>query len=155
MSNFLSRFSFKVATLALIATVLSATMLNVPARAETPNFSLSTPGIVLMTIHLPGQYIADVTAVSRIKLPFKAKVLGVSASARASGGTSPTLTVDVQDDGTTILSAPVAVTAGAVAEATLASPQIADESVVTVDLVITGTSPTWDDVDILLTLIRN
>lgn len=126
-----------------------------PNQAATPNVAVATPGVVLMPVHLQGQFTADVTAVATLKLPFPARVLGVSASARASGGTSPTLTVDVLDDGTTVLSAPIAVTAGAVAEGTLAAPVIADESVITIDLAITGTNPTWDDVDVLITLIRN
>ena len=126
-----------------------------PNQAATPNVAVATPGVVLMPVHLQGQFTGDVTAVARLQLPFPALVLGVSAAARASGGTSPTLTVDVLDDGATILSAPVAVTAGAVAEGVVAAPVIADESVVTIDLAITGTSPTWDDVDVLITLIRN
>ena len=142
-----------VASVVLIASM--AFSAATPAQADTPNLSVATPGVVLVAVHLPGQYTADVTGVTRIKLPFPAKVLGVSAAARASGGTSPTLTVDVQDDGVTILSSPVSVTAGTVAEATLASTSIADESVITLNLAITGTSPTWDDVDVVLTLARN
>lgn len=120
----------------------------------TPNIPISTPGVVLVPLQLPGQYTADVTAVSRFKLPFAARVVGVSASARASGGSAPTLTVDVLDDGTSVLLAPIAVTAGAVAEGTVASPAVADESVITVDLAIGGTNPTWDDITVLLTLVR-
>ena len=126
-----------------------------PAQADTANISVATSGVMVVPLHLDGQFTTTTTAVARIKLPFKAKVLGISASARASGGTTPTLTVDVKDDGTTMLSAPVVITAGAVAEATLANTQIADESVLTVDLAITGTSPTWDDIDVLLTIVRN
>lgn len=137
-----------------LAAALLFTPVAPPAGAATPNIAIATPGVMVLPVHLPGQYTASVTAVARIKLPFEAKVLGVSASARASGGTTPTLTVDVLDDGTTILSAPIAVTAGAVAEGTLAAPTIADESVITVNLAIGGTTPTWDDVDLLITLIR-
>lgn len=126
-----------------------------PADAVTPNYSTAIPGVVVVPVHLSGQYTADVTAVAKIKLPFRAQIVGVSATARASGGTTPTLTVDVQDDGVTVLTAPVAITAGAVAEAALATATIADESIVTIDLAITGTTPTWDDIDVLLTLIRN
>lgn len=119
---------------------------------QTPG--LSTPGVFPLPIHLAGQHTADRTAVSRIKLPFPAKILGVSVSARASGGTTPTLAVDVQAGGTTILSAPISVTAGAVAEGTVATDTIADEAILTVDLAIGGTNPTWDDLDVLLTLVR-
>ena len=122
----------------------------------TPNLSIAIPGVVLLPLHLPGQYTASVTAVARLKLPFAARVLGVSAAARDSGGTSPTLTVDIEDDGESILTSAVSVTEGAVAQASIdaAKAVIADESELTVDLAITGTTPTWDDVDVLLTLVR-
>jgi hypothetical protein len=119
---------------------------------KTPD--VATPGVVLLPIHLAGQYTADRTAAARIKLPFKAMVLGVSASARASGGTTPTLAVDIQAGGTTILAAPIDVTAGAVAEGEIATDTVADEAILTVDLDIGGTNPTWDDLDVLVTLVR-
>ncbi|MEX2372411.1 MAG: hypothetical protein WD800_01285, partial [Dehalococcoidia bacterium] len=69
-------------------------------------------------------------------------------------GTTPTLTVDVLEGGVTVLSAPIAVTAGTVAEGTITDANLADESTITVNLVITGTSPTWNDITVLLTLVR-
>lgn len=139
---------------AILAVALLFNPVAPPAGAATPNIAVATPGVMVLPVHLQGQFTADVTAAVRIKLPFPAKVLGVSASARASGGTDPTLAIDVLDDGATILSAPISVTAGAVAEGTLAAPTIADESVLTVNLDLGGTDPTWDDVDLLITLIR-
>jgi hypothetical protein len=81
------------------------------------------------------------------------KLIGVSATARASGGTTPTLTVDVLAASTSLLSAPLSVTAGAVSEATISTATIADETVVNINLTIGGTNPTWDDISVLLTLI--
>lgn len=149
-------FTRHLAALAGIV-LLAAASLSVPAAAQTVNIPISTPGVVLIPVHLDGQFTATTSAAVTIKLPFRAKVLGVSASARASGGTAPTLTVDVLDDAASILTAPVAVTAGTVTEAALdaAAAQIADESIVTIDLAITGTSPTWDDIDVLITVARN
>ena len=119
----------------------------------TPNLNLNVP-VVLLPVEISGQRSASVAAVARYKLPFKARLLGVSASARASGGTTPTLTVDVQAGGASVLSAPVAVTAGAVAEGVVETPAVADEAVITIDLAIGGTTPTWDDISVLLTLVR-
>lgn len=123
------------------------------AHAATTNAS---PGadVVVLPVHLPGQHTADAADIAAIKIPFEARVLGVSATARASGGTNPTLTVDVQEDGSSILSTPVAVTAGTVAEASVSDTVLADEATLTLDLAIGGTSPTWDDVTVLLTVIR-
>lgn len=116
--------------------------------------SIATPGVSAIPLVLSGQRTATTAAVALFKVPFAVRLLGVSASARASGGTTPTLAVDIQDDGASVLSAPIAVTAGAVAEGALAHPDVADESLITVDLAIGGTTPTWDDITVLLTVVR-
>lgn len=136
------------------AVILSLAIFSATVFAATPNYSPAVPGVVVIPVQLSGQYTTSTTAVSRFALPFAARVVGVSASARASGGTTPTLTVDVLDDGTTLLSAPVSVTAGAVAEGTVSVPVVADESVVTLNLAIGGTTPTWDDITVFLTVVR-
>ena len=59
----------------------------------TPNLSIAIPGVVLLPLHLPGQYTASVTAVARLKLPFAARVLGITAAARDSGGAAPAPTL--------------------------------------------------------------
>ena len=99
---------------------------SLPLFAATQNFSVFVPGVVVIPIHISGQYTATTNPVAMFKLPFKAKLLGVSATARTSGGTSPTLTVDVEDDGTTVLSSAISVTAGTVSEGTIAAASIAD-----------------------------
>lgn len=139
---------------ALVAALGLAGLSVQGALAATATPTIATPGVQVIPLHIAGQQTADVAAAIRLKLPFKAKLLGVSASARASGGTDPTLAVDIQAAGTTVLSAPIAVTAGAVAEGTLATTTIADETVITVDLDLGGTSPTWDDITVLLTVVR-
>lgn len=128
--------------------------IGLPAFAATNVPSVATPGVVLIPIEISGQRTADVAGVARIKLPFAAKLLGVSASARASGGTTPTLTVDVKVGANSLLSAPISVTAGSVAEGTVTTSAIADETVLVVNLAITGTNPTWDDITVLLTVVR-
>lgn len=126
------------------------------ANAATPNYAVGTGvDVVVIPLHISGQYTATTAAVARFTLPFAAQVIGVSASARASGGTTPTLTVDVKEAGVTVLSAPITVTAGAVAEGTISDTALADESAITVDLTIGGTSPTWNDIVVLITLVRS
>ena len=122
--------------------------------ADTTNFPTST-SVQMVPLVISGQYTATTTGVVQIKLPFKARLVGVSATARASGGTSPTLTVNVKQGATSVLSAPIGITAGTVAEGTITSPQLADESTLTVDLTIGGTSPTWNDISVVLTLAPN
>lgn len=140
----------RIASLA-IAAVLGLAVFA--ANAATPNYVPSTP-VTVMPFHISGQYTASTTAVIKLTLPFKAKLIGVSATARASGGTTPTLTVDLLQGGTSVLSAPIAITAGTVAGGTVATATLTDESTITVNLAITGTTPTWNDITILVTLVR-
>lgn len=140
----------------LLAVVLmfAAILPTTPAIAATPNYSTAIGGVVVIPLHISGQYIATTTGVTRFAMPFKARLVGVGASARASGGTAPTLTVDLLDDGTSALSSAISVTAGSYTEGTIANAVVADESVITVNFAITGTSPTWNDITIFITLLR-
>lgn len=144
--------------IALMAAVLVAAVLAIAppqqVLAATTNFGPSTP-VYVIPIQISKQYTTTTANVARFALPYKASLVGVSASARASGGTTPTLTVDVLKGGVTMLSAPLAVTAGAVSEATVTVSAIADESVITISLAIGGGTPTWDDITVLLTVVRN
>jgi hypothetical protein len=124
-----------------------------PTQAATPNYNLNSQ-VEVIPFHISGQYTTSTTAVAKFALPFPAKLIGVSTTARASGGTTPTLTVDVKSGGTTVLSAPISVTAGAVSEGTITTTTLADEATITVDLTIGGTSPTWNDITLLLTVVR-
>ncbi len=141
---------FKLLLVSLLAFV---SMIGV-APAATQNYSLGTP-VTMLPIMISGQRTASVTNVAKFTIPAKMKLIGVSATARASGGTTPTLTVDVLAASTSLLSAPVSVTAGAVAEATIATSAIPDETVLNISLAITGTSPTWDDISVMLVLVPN
>jgi len=140
----------------LITAALAALSLSfgaAPALAATPNYSPATP-VVVLPFHISGQYTATTAGVVKITLPFKAKLIGISATARASGGTTPTLTVDLKQGASSVLSAPISITAGTVAEGTITTSTLADESTITVDLTIGGTSPTWDDIMVLVTVAR-
>lgn len=124
------------------------------ARAQTPNVPVAVPGVVLVPLHFPGTFEASVESAAAFRLPFPARVLGVTATARASDGTGEELTVDVLMDGVSILDAPMDITAGEVAQGAIATPLLADESDITVDFDIDGTEPEWDDITVLITLIR-
>jgi len=139
--------------LALAALALSALVITPAAVADTTNYPLTVQTSVI-PFHISGQYTATTASVVKFKLPYAAKLVGVSATARASGGTTPTLTVDVKEAGTTVLSAPVSITAGTVSEGTITDTLLADESTITADLTIGGTSPTWNDITLLLTVVR-
>ncbi|MBI1397067.1 MAG: hypothetical protein GC151_13910 [Betaproteobacteria bacterium] len=138
----------------LVIAALVGLMLSVGgAVAATTNQSPAVQ-VVLIPIHVSGQYTASTTAVARYKMPFACTLIGASASARASGGTSPTLAVNVKEAGTTVLSSTMSITAGSVTEGTISDSAIADEAELTVDFTIGGSSPTWNDISILLTCVR-
>ena len=129
---------------------------DIPNRADaaTQNYSEVVTGVQIVSLPIMGTYTATRTGIITFQIPFKAKVLGVSAKARASSGTTPTLTVDVKEGGVSILSAPFSVYSSAVTEGTISDKTIADEATVTVDLTIGGTSPVWQDITTILTLRR-
>ena len=104
-----------------------------------------------VSLHCCRQLTASVTDLFRFQMPFAATLIEVCAAARASGGTTPTLTIDVLEAGVTVLTTPISVTAGANAVAAPSDAAIADNAAVTVNAAIGGTSPTWDDITVLLT----
>ncbi len=145
---------FKKLSTFMLALCVLAFALPMLAISATQNYPTSATGVQVIPIHISGQYTASTTDVVELQMPFAAKVLGISATARASGGTAPGLDIDVLEGGTTILSAPISVTAGTVSEATISDTALADESTVTISLSIGGGSPTWDDITILTTIMR-
>ncbi len=149
----------RIARLALVLTLVLAfgalQLAALPsAQAATPNVAVGAGQVMVLPFHISGQYTATTAAVVRFAMPQACNLIGAGAAARASGGTSPTLTVDVLEGGTTVLSAPISVTAGSFSEGTISDSAIADESVVTVNLTIGGTSPTWNDITVVLTCAR-
>lgn len=146
-------FTF-AASLALAALLAVTASLPVPVNAATQNYSGAINGVVVIPFHISGQYTATTASVVKFAMPFPCRIIGVGATARASGGTSPTLTVNLLDDGVSALSGAIAITAGTYAEGTIANAVVADESVMTVDLTIGGTSPTWNDITVLVTVVR-
>lgn len=122
------------------------------AQAQTANYAPQVPVVVIpVRVASAG---ASVTSAARFRMPFQSRLIGVSAAARSGTGTAPTLTADVLVNSVSLLTAPVSITAGAAVQASIATPAIADEANVTVNLAVGGTTPLWQDVDILLTFVR-
>lgn len=140
---------------ALLAIAMLAAAFTAPsAVAATQNYSTAIPGVVVIPFHISGQYTATTANVVKFNIPFKARLIGVGATARASGGTTPTLTVDLKVATVSALSAPISITALTYSEGTIANAVVADEAAVTVDLTIGGTSPTWNDITVFVTVLR-
>jgi hypothetical protein len=122
--------------------------------AATPNPSTSSTGYIMFPIQISGQYTSTTASVVKFKLPWPHKLLYVGAVARASGGTSPTLTVDLKMGGTSVLSSAMSITAGTITDGTISTSVLTDESTITVDLTIGGTSPTWNDITVFIAVKR-
>ena len=129
---------------------------DIPDKAEaaTQNYSEVVTGVQVVSLPIMGIYTATRTGIITFQIPFKAKVLGVSAKARASSGTTPTLSVDVKEGGVSILSAPFFLNSSSVVEGTISDKTLADESTISVDLAIGGDTPVWEDITTILTLRR-
>ena len=146
------RKSLIAAAIACLALGQAAVM--APAALAATTNQAPAVQVEILSFHISGQYTATLSNVVKFNLPFSAQLIGAQATARASGGTSPTLTVDVKEAGVTVLSSAMAITAGTVAEGTITDASLADEAAITVDLTIGGTSPTWNDITVLLTVVR-
>ncbi len=130
-------------------------LLAVSALASTPNPTPNSSGYDVLTFSINKQYTATTAGVVRFKMPWPAKLVTVQATARASGGTTPTLTVDLKEAGVSKFTTPIAITAGTVSEGVVGTIfRVADEAVMTVDLTIGGTSPTWDDITVVMIVKR-
>lgn len=135
-------------TLAIIGLV------GAPVMAATTNASPASSGYMLLPFHISGQYTANTTAVAKWLAPMPCEIYHASATARASGGTSPTLSV-VLKNGASTVSTIGAITAGTISEGALANTTVADEATLSIDLTIGGTSPTWNDITVLIGCKRN
>lgn len=119
--------------------VLFMLVLPLAALATTPNPSTASPGYMVLTFHISGAIITGTgTGIIKFNMPFPARLITVQQSCATLTGTAPT--VDVLVAGSSILtSVTTMTTAGIVYEALIATPAIADEAAVTVNLT-TGTS---------------
>jgi len=153
LKNHLNKLTVAVA---LVAAVLAIAPSGFPpsAQAATPNVAISNPGVMLIPLHISGQYTTTVSSVSRFSMPMPCDLVGVAGSARFSHGNSPLLNVDLKAGGVSVLSAPFYVSSSAVSEGTIATAAIADEATMTVDFGLGGTSPAFYDVTVLLTCVR-
>lgn len=103
-----------------------------------------------------GTRTADTVEVTAIDAPFSGRLVLFEVTARASSGTNPALTVDIQQGTTSLLSSVVSITADARTEATLATtPTFTKDTRLSIDLDISGTdTPTFNDVTVLIGIER-
>jgi hypothetical protein len=144
-----------VAALALFAfaAFYALTIHQEAAEAATPN---ATGGaqVLVIPVYMAGSMSTSQTGKARFAMPFPCDMLGVGALSYASSGTTPAMTVDVTSGGTSILSAPVSVNTSTYAEGTITTPEITDESAISINTVITGAGAWFQDVMLMMTCAR-
>lgn len=144
--------------IAVLAAFIAIALCPPAPMAATTNPSPASPGYMVV----PLVFDRTVSAVSapvifRFKAPFPCRVISVSAAAEAidTTDTDETYTVDVQEGGTSILSAAIGIVAAAtVYDGTVSDAALADEAVITGVLTVAGTTPSISTVTVLLVLKR-
>lgn len=150
---------WKLLTVVLLTAVLCLLCVPVPpASAATANPSPASPGYMAVPITM-NRAVTTVSApvIARIKAPWPATVIGVTASCETAdyASTDEHYKIDIKEGASSILSAPIdMVAADTVYDGTLSDTTIADEAVLTVILDVSGTTPSVEDVSVLLLLKR-
>lgn len=139
----------------MFALVLSAQILPIGlAEAATANPSPASAGYFVMTFHFDSQLTSTVADKAQFTMPWPAQLVGVQCVARALGGSAtPTYTWTIQEEAGTLATCAM-VTAVTVVEGTIADSAVADEAKITLDYASSGTSPTADDVTVILIFKR-
>lgn len=128
--------------------------LSAPAQAATENPAQGASGYFVMTFNFDSQLTGTVANKAQWSMPWPAQLVAMKCSGRAFGGTgSPTYTWTLQEGaGTAATCAPT--TAATEVEGTISDAAIADEASMTLDYASTGTSPTADDMVVVLIFKR-
>ena len=110
-------------------------------------------GIIVMTLVHEGQETVTLDPMFTFQMPFAATLLEVSVAVRdidTSDG-NETYTVDVEEAGTSVLDAAVAITAdNTPVVGSIADPALADNAKIEILATLGGTSPAIDDLTVLL-----
>lgn len=118
---------------------------------------IAGPPMVTFEAFFAGQRGTDATLAWRRKAPYAFDILDISAGARASGGTTPTLAADVLVNGVSVLSTPLGVSTGtsiAFAGTTLSTARVQADDLISITLDFGGTTPTFDDILITIDGVR-
>lgn len=154
----LLRFSILTALL-LAFTVLLPFLAPPPPSVEAaaPAFPGGGSAVMPLTFHLSGQFTASKTGIVKFSA-MDMRVLYVTASIQAKGGTQGTTTLTVNNGASAVTNAmDLSGTAGTIVEATLVTAQrnVAKNTAITADLVITGgSSPTIDHITLVIWVQR-
>ncbi len=127
---------------------------NISGSASIGNAKLAAPNSYFtICISKAGQYTATVDPVATFQMPFSATLVEVSATARDidTGDADETYTVDLEEGGTSVLSSAISIVAdNTPVVGTVSDTAIADNAKMEVVLTLGGTTPTLDDLTVLI-----
>ena len=141
--------------LGLVLALVALTLVPLAVtHSATDNPAQGAPGYYVLTFHFDSQLTVTVADKAQWKMPWPSTLIQVKCSGRAFGGSaSPTYTWTLQEAaGTAATCAPT--TAATEVEGTISDASIADEASMTLDYASTGTSPTADDMTVILIFKR-
>ena len=133
---------------------LSIANADISAAANIGNNKLQNPNSYFtIALTSDGQYDTTVDPLRTFQMPFAATLIEVSVCARdIDTAEDETYTIDIEEAGTTVLDSAIPIVAdNTVAVGTITDADIADNAKIEVVLTIGGTTPTIDDITILLT----
>jgi hypothetical protein len=127
---------------------------NIKSGAAIANTKLAAPNsYFIMPFCFQGQFNTTIDPIATFQMPFSATLVEVSACARdIDTATDETYTVDLEEAGTSVLSAPIAIVAdNTVVVGTVNDATIADNAKMEIVLTIGGTTPTLDNLTVFCT----
>jgi len=128
---------------------------DIGASAAIANTKLANPySYFCISLSSDGQYTASLDPLRTFQMPFAATLVEVSVCARdidTSSG-NETYTIDLEEAGTSVLSSAISLTAdNTPVVGTISDSAIADNAKMEVVLTLGGTTPTIDDITVLIT----
>jgi len=150
---------FKVLLIVMLVVSISALVVMVsgprPAQATTANPAPGhVEGYMMVPLHI-SSIGATNAGIVKWTQSWPCRLVGMNAAAFNNTGDTPTLTLDVTSDGTSVLANALPVAKGSISAANLAtSPKLADEKTVSVNATVGAGNGTasWTDVSVMLYL---
>lgn len=139
-----------VVMLLAAAVVIAPSRFPPAAQAATPNLAPGF-GVMVLPLHLAGAYTSTTTAAT-FNMPMPCAMLGVGAAPRTVS--LPSVAVDVQLGGASILASPIELSTGTYSEGTISTAAISDEGVMTVIVNTPMANSSVSDLTVLLTCAR-
>ena len=139
---------------AALGVVLAAALVLGGLVAATSNPSPGSAGYWTVNYHFDSQLTSSVTSKVYFKTPWPVELVDVKCAGRAfSSSGSPTFTWTIKAAGSSIATcAPT--TASTEVTGTITTSAIADEAAISIDYTATGSTPTADDMDLVLIFKR-